>query len=96
MPRKQRDYKAEYARRNARAKQQGTTYGKQRRVKAEAIAKAEGFKDAKTRKKVLSEISKLIDYLEESGYDFDNMPDRDDPNYWEWFRANYKSSSSAA
>jgi hypothetical protein len=73
MAKRQRDYKAEYARRTAKAKAYGYTgYAQQRKVKEYTAEWVGNF----------------MDRIDTSGYDWNDL-DRDDPTFWIWFRVNY-------
>lgn len=74
MPKRQRDYKAEYARRTARAKREGFTgYAQKRKVTGHIRQMIEHFNQR----------------IDTEGFDFETMFDSDDPEYWIWFRVNY-------
>lgn len=91
MPKRNRDYKAEYAKRNANAKKRGyRSYGQQRAQRVKA-------KQAKV--KASEEAQKSIDQMRETGLlgliadeDYDMF---DESGFWDLFREFYGNGSGA-
>lgn len=80
MPKRARDYRAEYARRTARAKREGYTGYNQKR---------------KTHVYVHEMTQRFMDRIDTEGFDFTQL-DSDDPEYWIWFRVNYGQGTGTA
>lgn len=79
-PRGQRDYKAEYARRTARAKQEGYKGYSQKRIVNEYVQRI---------------TDRFMARIDMSDFDFSQL-DSDDPEYWIWFRVNYGQGTGTA
>lgn len=83
MPKRVRDYKAEYAARTRKAKKQGYTgYSQKRKVRRYTRELTQRFMD-----RIDTEGFNLADLLDEG---------QDNPEYWIWFRVNYGQGPATA